>query len=106
MSTLFRIVKQDVFMALICVLVATPASIAADPDSSWPQSHGPNRDNISDEIGLLKKWPDKGPPLLWTADDLGHGLSSVSIAAGRTYSRSKAPGAQGRQLVAHAVNAI
>ena len=85
MSTLFHIVKQDVFIALICVLVATPVSIAADPDSSWPQFHGSKRDNISDEIGLLKKWPDKGPPLLWTADGLGHGFSSLSIAAGRVY---------------------
>ncbi len=54
MSTLFRITKQDISIALICVLIASTASIAADPDSSWPQFHGSNRDNIADETGLLK----------------------------------------------------
>ncbi len=51
----------------------------------WPQFHGPNRDNLSTEKGLLKKWPEKGPALLWTAKGLGHGYSSVSIASGMIY---------------------
>jgi outer membrane protein assembly factor BamB len=70
---------------LISVLIATSASFAAGRDHSWPQFHGPSRDNISTETGLLENWPDKGPPLIWTADGLGHGFSSVSIAAGRIY---------------------
>ena len=53
--------------------------------SFWPQFHGPNRDNISTEKGLLKKWPEKGPVLLWTAKGLGHGYSTVSIASGMIY---------------------
>ena len=52
---------------------------------NWPQFHGPERDNISHETGLLKTWPDEGPPLLWTVDGLGHGFSSVSIADGTIY---------------------
>jgi outer membrane protein assembly factor BamB len=51
----------------------------------WPQFHGPNRDNISTEKGLLKKWPEKGPALLWIAKGLGHGYSTVSIASGMIY---------------------
>ncbi|MHC4654720.1 MAG: PQQ-binding-like beta-propeller repeat protein [Planctomycetota bacterium] len=51
----------------------------------WPQFHGPNRDNISTEKGLLKKWPEEGPALLWTAKGLGHGYSTVSIASGMIY---------------------
>jgi|GEM_PF-205704 len=54
----------------------------ADDAHSWPQFHGPARDNISHEKGLAKTWPDGGPPLLWTARGLGHGFSSVSIAGG------------------------
>ncbi len=53
--------------------------------SFWPQFHGPNRDNISTEKGLLKKWPEEGPALLWTAKGLGHGYSTVSIASGMIY---------------------
>jgi len=53
--------------------------------SFWPQFHGPNRDNISTEKGLLKKWPEEGPALLWTANGLGHGYSTVSIASGMIY---------------------
>jgi len=58
---------------------------AAEREPSWPQFHGPNRDNISTETGLLKKWPVNGPALMWTARGLGHGYSSVSIADGIIY---------------------
>ncbi len=51
----------------------------------WPQWRGPNRDNISPEKGLLKEWPEGGPPLLWRVDGVGEGIASVSIADGRIY---------------------
>jgi outer membrane protein assembly factor BamB len=50
--------------------------------AEWPQFHGPRRDNLSDETGLLKQWPPDGPKLLWTAKGLGHGFSTVAIAGG------------------------
>ena len=53
--------------------------------ADWPQFHGPNRDNISTETGLLKQWPAEGPKLLWTAQGLGHGFSAVAIANGLVY---------------------
>jgi outer membrane protein assembly factor BamB len=51
----------------------------------WPRFHGPNGDNLSTETGLLKTWPDEGPPLVWTAEGLGHGFGSVAIADGSIY---------------------
>jgi len=51
----------------------------------WPQFHGPNRDNISKEIGLLKGWPVKGPKLLWTSRGIGEGFSTVAISNGLIY---------------------
>jgi outer membrane protein assembly factor BamB len=72
-------------LILIGSLILTNAAYPADQDSFWPQFHGPNRDNISTEKGLLKKWPDNGPDLLWTTKDLGHGYSSISIADGMIY---------------------
>lgn len=50
--------------------------------NSWSQFHGPDRDNISRETGLLQTWPDEGPSLVWTVEGLGHGFSSVSVADG------------------------
>ena len=66
-------------------LILTSTANSADQESVWPQFHGPNRDNISTETGLLKKWPLNGPNLLWTTRGLGHGYSSVSIADGMIY---------------------
>jgi outer membrane protein assembly factor BamB len=67
-----------------CVFLAS-ITYAANQESFWPQFHGPNRDNISTEKGLLKKWPENGPELLWTTKGLGHGFSSISIANGMIY---------------------
>lgn len=55
---------------------------AADDQPSWPEFHGPGRDNIARETGLLKEWPKDGPPLVWSAKGLGHGYASVTIAKG------------------------
>ena len=44
-------------------------------DFDWPQFHGPNRDNISHETGLMKKWPAQGPKLLWTVKGIGNSAS-------------------------------
>ena len=65
-------------------LCANVPLLAADA-AFWPQFHGPGRDNKSAETGLLKKWPEGGPKLLWTARGIGHGFSSVSIADGKIY---------------------
>ncbi len=70
-----------------CVFLAT-ITYAGNQESSWPQFHGPNRDNISTEKGLLKKWPVNGPTLIWTTRGLGHGYSSISIADGMIYTAS------------------
>jgi outer membrane protein assembly factor BamB len=69
-------------------LFLTTVVFAIEEDSFWPQFHGPNRDNISTEKGLLKKWPVNGPELLWTTRGLGHGFSSISIADGMIYTAS------------------
>jgi outer membrane protein assembly factor BamB len=62
-------------------LALTPAGRADD----WPQFRGPRRDDVSAEKGLLKTWPEQGPPLVWRATGLGGGYSSVSVAGDRIY---------------------
>jgi outer membrane protein assembly factor BamB len=63
------------------VALGLPDARAAD----WPQFHGPRRDNLSTETGLLKQWPEGGPKLLWTAKGIGHGFSAVAVADGLIY---------------------
>ncbi len=52
--------------------VAVPEAATGGP--YWPRFHGPKGDNISTETGLLKKWPDAGPKLLWKAQGIGSGF--------------------------------
>ncbi len=77
---------------VICGGLSASADPAADDGPFWPQFHGPNRDNISTDTGLSKSWPDGGPRLLCTADGLGHGFASLSIADGMIYTAGNIEG--------------
>ena len=61
----------------------------AEPGTDWTGWRGPNHDGISSETAWQSKWPEGGPPKLWTAE-VGTGFSSVSIAAGRLYTMGHA----------------
>jgi outer membrane protein assembly factor BamB len=69
--------------ALLAVMAGLLALTARADD--WPQFRGPNRDGISKETGLLKKWPKDGPKLVWTYKDAGAGYSSPSVVGDRLY---------------------
>lgn len=56
----------------------------SDAPSDWPQWRGENRDAVSPERGLLDRWPDGGPRVVWRTD-VGAGYSSVSISGDRLY---------------------
>jgi outer membrane protein assembly factor BamB len=58
-----------------------PAAAAA----SWPEFHGAGRTNISPDKGLLKQWPEGGPPLVWKYSECGQGYAGVSIADGMIF---------------------
>jgi outer membrane protein assembly factor BamB len=51
----------------------------------WPQWRGPDRNGVSKDTGLLKQWPQDGPPLAWTANEMGGGFGSVAVTGGRIY---------------------
>ena len=46
---------------------------------------GPDRTGIYNETGLLKKWPDGGPKLLWEATKMGDGYSSATVTDDAVY---------------------
>ena len=70
-----------------CLLILWLAVAAAQGSEGpwWPQFHGPRRDNISDDRGLLKEWPPGGPKLLWKFSECGRGFSNVAIAEGKLF---------------------
>jgi outer membrane protein assembly factor BamB len=74
--------RQTICAVFVCFLVSLAF---ASPPGDWPQWRGPNRDDISTERGLLKKWPAEGPRLAWKANDLGNGYSTVAIAGNRIF---------------------
>ncbi len=77
---------------LVCVDVrgktAKPAgdsSVPFEVSAGWPQWQGPGRDNKSAETGLLKRWPQDGPKMLWNFKGLGSGWASIAVSGGRIY---------------------
>ncbi len=64
---------------------------AAPAGADWPQFHGPNRDALCPELGLLKEWPEGGLKLLWKLEGLGRGFSTVSISGGRLFTMGDRP---------------
>lgn len=71
--------------ATLASVVSLAVVVSNRAMDDWPQWRGPNRDGISAERGLLKSWPQNGPPLAWQASGAGEGYSSFAVANGRLY---------------------
>src|ERR671917_166881 len=74
----------SVLVAGACALLLC-ASAGAQTNGEWPQWRGASRDGVSKETGLLKQWPEGGPPLAWKAQGAGTGYSSLAVSKGRVY---------------------
>ncbi len=74
--------KKITGLLIICMLLYGVVSIVGAAD--WPQWRGPNRNGISQEMGLLKEWSNGGPQVLWRVS-LGEGFSGISVVSGRVY---------------------
>jgi len=73
---------QPLLLQLFLSVVLCPSLVLAN---DWPQWQGPNRDGLSAETGLLKSWPEGGPPLVWLFRDCGKGYAGPAIADGHLY---------------------
>jgi outer membrane protein assembly factor BamB len=73
--------KYAAITVLSVVSLAASVCLAGD----WPNFRGPNWDGKSTETGLLKSWPEQGPPVAWKIEGLGKGFSSVAIVAGKIF---------------------
>jgi outer membrane protein assembly factor BamB len=79
----------------LCFGLASIMVQSASADD-WPAFRGSNRDGICRETGLLKEWPEAGPPLAWKTTGLGEGFASVSVVGNVLYTQGHK---DGRQLV-------
>jgi outer membrane protein assembly factor BamB len=83
---------------LLSFLLCPSTMLAND----WPQWNGPNRDGLSAETGLLKSWPEGGPPLIWQIRDCGKGYAGPAIVDGYLYTLGSFDG----KTFALALNAV
>ena len=81
---------------IVLIVVAVSAAVSSAVSSTvlvgqspatadWPQWRGPDRTGLSRETGLLKQWPAGGPPVVWSAANLGAGYGSVAVSGDRVY---------------------
>ncbi len=61
---------------------ALSMQVFAQAMTSWRSS---NRDGIYQEKNLLSSWPEKGPELVMTLEDIGGGYSSPAVTGDRIY---------------------
>jgi outer membrane protein assembly factor BamB len=52
--------------------------------SDWPHFLGPTGDNKSTETGILKTWPENGPPIVWHMP-VGEGYALTTVSRGRLF---------------------
>ena len=67
---------------ILFILSLITSLFAEDNFSQW---RGLNRDGKYPDTNLLKKWPDGGPDLIWTATGLGEGYSSPAVTSQGIY---------------------
>ncbi|HWN09173.1 MAG TPA: PQQ-binding-like beta-propeller repeat protein [Pyrinomonadaceae bacterium] len=78
-------ISSRTLMSLAIIIWCLSVEVVAQTGGNWPQWRGTNRDGISKETGLLKQWPENGPPLVWKTTGAGGGYSSFSISDGKLY---------------------
>ncbi len=84
-------VMRGAILAIV-ILLATPVQFAL-AQNDWPQFLGPQRNGISEETGLLDRWPENGPTKLWQVKG-GVGMSGIVISRDRALTLVQRDGKQ------------
>ncbi len=67
-------------LSLFALMLATTFAAGAD----WPQWMGPSRDDVWPEAGIIEKFPEGGPEVLWRTP-VGGGFSGPAVVKGKVY---------------------
>ncbi len=83
------VIAVAVFLSVVLSLnthdaVAQPPTgkVQDDAAGEWPQFLGPQRNGRSSETGLLDRWPEEGPKVVWRVPG-GAGMSGLAVSRGR-----------------------
>jgi outer membrane protein assembly factor BamB len=76
------------------MIVLSASALRAD---DWPQWMGPKRDGVWRETGIIAKFPEGGPKVLWRAKIAG-GYAGPAVAGGRVYVHDFVNDADARKL--------
>jgi outer membrane protein assembly factor BamB len=71
-------------MRALLSLAGVLLAVAASRGEDWPQWMGPRQDDVWRETGLLERFPEGGPKVLWTAEVSG-GYAGPAVADGRVF---------------------
>ena len=82
---MYESVRSHRFLYLILHIVFFLTWLTSIQAADWSQWRGPQRNGISTETNLLKKWGPDGPALLWSLENIGDGHSSASISEGKIF---------------------
>jgi outer membrane protein assembly factor BamB len=72
--------RASLSIAWIAALAAIAPAMCSGED--WPGFLGPRGNGMSAETGLLDRWPEGGPPVLWKKE-VGEGYSAPSVRGDR-----------------------
>jgi outer membrane protein assembly factor BamB len=75
---------KSIFQKLLLILVLYSVSLTV-VFSQLYEWRGPGRTGIFNETGLLRKWPEGGPVLLWESAGMGDGYSSATVTEDAVY---------------------
>src|SRR3954454_6748487 len=64
--------------------LAAALLISAARGDDWPQWMGPKRDAVWRETGILEKFPEGGPKVLWRTPIKG-GFAGPAVAGGKVF---------------------
>lgn len=70
------------FLWLMTAMLLGSTLLPAQEATRWRGIHG---NGVYDETGLLKSWPEEGPRLLWSYEELGAGFSSPVVVNNTLY---------------------
>lgn len=74
--------KYPLCSSFLIVLFSLSLGYAQTPLTKW---RGPDGNGVYPDKNLLKEWPEEGPEILWTFENLGVGYSSPVFAHNRIF---------------------
>jgi outer membrane protein assembly factor BamB len=79
----FRDTRRNLHSVITFVVLCFICAMTAQADD-WPQWLGPRRDGVWREIGIVEKFPEGGPKVLWRTP-VNSGYCGPAVADGRVF---------------------